>query len=94
MKRRHGRGKLNQRENIGKSGIARIAYRAGVKSIATNVYDQARLIVDQYLDRVLKDAICFADYSGRVTVGEVDVNRALRNQNQTLYGFGSYGMQS
>ena len=45
-------------------------------------------VVKSFLDKVVKDAVTYTEYSKRKTVTALDVVYALKRQGRTIYGFG------
>ncbi|KAK1071909.1 Histone H4 [Friedmanniomyces endolithicus] len=93
-----GRGKTAKRHRkilrdnvrgITKGAIRRMARRGGVKRISGTIYDETRLVLKQFLQRVLKDTCAVVENCGRKTVTTPDVVFALHRMGRTLYGFGN-----
>jgi histone H4 len=68
--KRHARAQI---EGITKSDIRRLARKGGVKRISSFVYDDARQILKNFLEEMLKRSITFCEYSRRRTVSGLDV---------------------
>lgn len=82
----------HQKDNIlgiTKPAIRRLARRGGVKRISGDIYGNCRLVMREFLDEVIKDAIIYTEYSKRKTVMSADVIHALKKRGKTLYGFGA-----
>ena len=86
--KRYRKGKGGKIEGITKPAIRRLARRGGVKRISGSIYTEARQVVKQFLDKVVRDAVTYTDYSKRKTVTALDVVYALKRQGRTIYGFG------
>ena len=74
-------------QGITKPAIRRLARRGGVKRISGVVYEDVRLALRTFLEKVLHDTILYTDHAKRKTVGAYDVVFALKRQGRTLYGF-------
>ena len=85
--------KRNKREirdvilGITKPAIRRLARRGGVKRISALIYDETRAIIRIFLEKVIKDAVTYAEYSKRKTVTTMDIIYSLKRQGRCLYGF-------
>ncbi|KAF4556450.1 Histone H4-like protein [Elsinoe fawcettii] len=73
---------------ITKPAIRRLARRGGVKRISGMIYDEIRLVLRTYLEKVLKDVCAMVDHSGRQTAMVSDIVFVLNRQGRTLWGFG------
>ena len=73
---------------ITKPSIRRLARRGGVKRISAFIYDDARTVLKEFVDSLVRDAIAYTEHSKRKTVTALDVVYALKRQGRTLYGFG------
>nr|CUT18459.1 mgH4 [Lilium davidii var. unicolor] len=69
--------------------IRRLAQRGGVKRIAAEIYEEARVFIKVFLQRILKDTITYTNQSGRKTVMPMDVVLALKRRNRRIYGYAS-----
>eukprot|EP01063_Lacrimia_lanifica_P027926 TRINITY_DN3995_c0_g1_i1.p3 TRINITY_DN3995_c0_g1~~TRINITY_DN3995_c0_g1_i1.p3 ORF type:complete len:100 (+),score=31.63 TRINITY_DN3995_c0_g1_i1:652-951(+) len=65
--------------------IRRIARRGGCTRLAASVYDEARCILQSFVDNVMVDASVLLEMTGRKTVRMSDVMFALKKQGQHLY---------
>lgn len=74
-------------EHVSKGVIRRLARRGGVKRLSALIYDEMRMVLKTYLDRLIKDSIIYCEYSNRKTVQVEDVVRALKSRGERLYGF-------
>ena len=78
------------RENIraiSKGAIRRLARRAGVRRIGSNVYSDIRNATEDFVTRVVNDSIVYAEHANRKTITALDVLHALRRRGRTLYGY-------
>ena len=87
--KRFRKGKGGTIEGVTKPAIRRLARRGGVKRISGAIYGDARNVVKAFLERVVRDAVTYTDYSKRKTVTALDVVYALKRQGRTIYGFGA-----
>lgn len=74
-------------EQVSKGDIRRLARRGGVKRLSALIYHEMRLMLEAYLDRLVKDSVLHCEYSNRKTVQVEDVVRALKSRGERLYGF-------
>jgi histone H4 len=72
---------------ITKSSIRRLARRGGVKRISGLVYAETRMVLKEFVAKVLKDAILYTESAKRITVTAMDIVMALKRHGSTLYGF-------
>jgi histone H4 len=87
--KRHGRKVLKDNiKGITRPAIRRLARRGGVKRISGLIYEEAREVLKQFLENILKDAVTYTEYARRKTVTAMDVVYALKKNGRTLYGFG------
>ena len=73
---------------VTKPAIRRLARRGGVKRISALIYDEARNVLKNFLEGVVKDSVTYTEHAKRKTVTALDVVYALKRQGKTLYGFG------
>ena len=72
---------------ITKPAIRRLARRGGVKRISALIYDETRMVIREFLQNIIKDAIVYTEHSRRKTVTAMDVVYSLKRQGRCLYGF-------
>ena len=72
---------------ITKPAIRRLARRGGVKRISALIYDETRMVIRQFLENAIKDAIVYADHARRKTITAMDIVYSLKRQGRCLYGF-------
>ena len=65
-----------------------MARRGGVKRISALIYEEVRVVLKQFLENVIRDAVTYTEHAKRKTVTSLDVVYALKRQGRTLYGFG------
>ena len=73
---------------VTKPAIRRLARRGGVKRISALIYDEARTVLKNFLENVIRDSVTYCEHAKRKTVTALDVVYALKRQGRTLYGFG------
>ena len=84
--KRHAKNHKRGITKITKAALERLARRGGNTRLSGKVYNEARQVVDYYLEMMVKDAILMADYSRRKTIYKKDVEFALARNNRKLYG--------
>ncbi|RQM08770.1 hypothetical protein DH86_00002469, partial [Scytalidium sp. 3C] len=57
----------------------RLARRGGVKRISATVYEETRLCIKQYLEKILHDCVAYVDHGKRKTVTVTDVGHLPMN---------------
>jgi histone H4 len=72
-------------EGIGKKGIRRICYRAGIKTVGAGIYPQIRNLMEDIIDKIMKDAICYTSHSRRKTVTREDIIHAMDRNGYKMY---------
>jgi histone H4 len=88
-----GKGKRHRkvvRDNIAgitKPAIRRLARRGGVKRVSGLIYEDARKVMKQFLEKTVKDAVTYTEHAKRKTVTALDVVNALKRNKKTIYGF-------
>lgn len=75
----------NKTNKITKPAIKRLADIAGIERLASTTYDEVRLLGDDFLKQILRDALTYTIYEKRKTVSVEDIERALERQNITVY---------
>jgi histone H4 len=69
--------------------IRRLARRGGVKRISFASHNEVRNYVDEFLERVVRDSLTYAEHSKRLTITAMDVVYALKKNGRVLYGYGA-----
>lgn len=93
--KRHMKVYRNNIQGITKPAIRRLARRGGVKRISNLMYEETRNILMRsneprgFLNKILVDAVVYAEHAKRKTVTTMDVVYALKRHGRTLYGFDS-----
>jgi histone H4 len=88
MKRhQHQRKNRDAIQGVTKPAIKRLARRGGVKRLANGVYEEVRIVLRNYLKKVVHDALAYTEHAKRKTINVMDVVHALKQNGRTLYGF-------
>ncbi|KAG6032928.1 hypothetical protein E4U41_007086 [Claviceps citrina] len=74
-------------QGVTKPAIRRLARRGGVKRISADIYDEARKVIKERLEKILRLCVIYAEYRNAKTVLISDVMHALRTLGRPLYGF-------
>lgn len=74
--------------NVTNGAIRRLARRGGVKRISYNVHDNVRSYISDFLDKVVRDSLTFAEHGKRRTISALDVVYALKKNGRVIYGYG------
>ena len=69
--------------------IRRLARRGGVKRIALAAHSHVRDYVDDFLGKVVRDALTFTEHRKAVTITAMDVVYALKRNGRVIYGYGA-----
>jgi histone H4 len=69
--------------------IRRLARRGGVKRISLASHGEVRNYIDEFLERVVRDSLTYAEHSKRLTISAMDVVYALKKNGRVLYGYGA-----
>lgn len=85
--KRHRKVLRDNIQGVTKPAIRRLARRGGVKRISGLVYEETRGVLKIFLERVIKDALCYTEHARRKTVTALDVLYALKRNGKSLYGF-------
>ena len=89
---RHGRNahaKTGSQHAVpARPSLRRLARRSGVKRMTESTHPTVRAALNEFLERVIGDAVTLTEYARRSTVTTADVVYALRLQNAPLYGAG------
>lgn len=80
MRRRH----WDEIDSLTKPSIARLAHKAGVKTIGGLIYEDVRRITEAFLQKLIADANKYRDHVRRKTVQRVDVENALLFQGRKV----------
>merc|ERR1719160_322060 len=89
-----GKGKRHRKvvrdniQGITKPAIRRLARRGGVKRVSGLIYEDARKVLKQFLEKTIKDAVTYTEHAKRKTVTALDCVNALKRNGRTIYGFG------
>lgn len=71
---------------ISNPGLRRLARKGGVKRVSEQTFDQGRLMVQEFIDQVVKDAVLMSEAAKRKTVTSSDIGYSLKRNGFTLYG--------
>lgn len=71
---------------ISKRDIRRLARRAGVTRLSSDVYEEMRGVLKCYMENLLRDAITYTEHAHRKTVIAADIVYALKRRGITMYG--------
>lgn len=74
---------------ITNGAIRRLARRGGVKRISLATHQGVREYIDDFLERVVRDSLTYAEHSKRLTITAMDVVYALKKNGRVLYGYGA-----
>ncbi|KAF8543608.1 histone-fold-containing protein [Trichophaea hybrida] len=74
-------------QGISKGDLRRLARRGGVKRISVPVYEEMRAAMKAYLNKILRDCVCYLEHANRKTITTVDVVFALKRSGRPIYGF-------
>ncbi|KXS98315.1 hypothetical protein AC578_6841 [Pseudocercospora eumusae] len=86
--KRHRKVLRDNIQGVTKPDIRRLARRGGVKRISANIYEEIRMCLKQFLEKILRIACCVVEYQNRKTVTTSDVVFALNRIGKPIYGFG------
>ena len=75
-------------QGISKPAIRRLARRGGIKRISSHFYEEARGVLQKFLENLIQDTVIYTGHANRKTVLAMDVIYALKRQGKTIYGFG------
>lgn len=89
-KRMNARGsKVIADGTVTNGAIRRLARRGGVKRISLATHGEVRTYIDEFLERVVRDSLTYAEHSKRLTITAMDVVYALKKNGRVLYGYGA-----
>ena len=70
---------------ITKPAIRRLCRRAGVKRISNDVYQDARGVIQQFLDTIIGQGIIYMEHAKRKTIMPIDITSSLKRSGDILY---------
>lgn len=70
---------------ITKASLRRLARRGGVKRINADVYVEVHRDHDEFIERILADAIQYTLHARRKTIMPQDIMFSLKRNNATVY---------
>eukprot|EP00340_Litonotus_pictus_P004698 CAMPEP_0170530076 /NCGR_PEP_ID=MMETSP0209-20121228/40621_1 /TAXON_ID=665100 ORGANISM="Litonotus pictus, Strain P1" /NCGR_SAMPLE_ID=MMETSP0209 /ASSEMBLY_ACC=CAM_ASM_000301 /LENGTH=107 /DNA_ID=CAMNT_0010822789 /DNA_START=39 /DNA_END=359 /DNA_ORIENTATION=- len=91
-----GKGKINLKRKkftkdiilgVTKPAIRRLARRGGVKRISASIYEEARGVLKNFMENVIRDSVTYTEHARRKTVTAMDVVYSLKRQGKTIYGY-------
>ncbi len=74
--------------HITNGSIRRLARRGGVKRLSFQIHSHVRDYVDDFLNRVVRDSLSYAEHRKARTITALDVVYALKKNGRVLYGYG------
>jgi histone H4 len=74
---------------ITNGSIRRLARRGGVKRISFATHESVRDYINDFLERVVRDSLTYAEHSKRMTITAMDVVYALKKNGRVIYGYGA-----
>ena len=74
-------------QGITKAAIRRLARRAGVTRLSGLIYEETRVILNLFLENVLRDTIAYTEHAKRSTITAIDVVYALKRQGRPIFGY-------
>jgi histone H4 len=74
---------------ITNGAIRRLARRGGVKRISLATHGGVRDYINDFLERVVRDSLTYAEHARRVTISAMDVVYALKKNGRVIYGYGA-----
>jgi histone H4 len=82
---------MNSAEGISQAAILRIAHKAGVKTVGSQMYIETREILRQFLETLFKEAVTYTEQGRRKTVSRDDVLHAAEQRGRKIYTSGKEG---
>lgn len=74
---------------ITNGAIRRLARRGGVKRISYASHEHVRDYINDFLERVVRDSLTYAEHGRRLTITALDVVYALKKNGRVIYGYGA-----
>ncbi len=74
-------------EGITKGALRRLARRGGVKRISGHLFEYSRVVIVEFMEKLIRDAITYTEHGARKTVTALDVIHAMKRQGKALLGF-------
>ena len=72
-------------QGITKAAIARLAHKAGVKSMSGLIYEEMRAVLKSHMAKIIKTVVTYADHAGRKMIKGSDVEEALSFNKRKIY---------
>ncbi|XP_058797749.1 histone H4 type VIII-like [Phymastichus coffea] len=82
--KRHRKVMDDNIQGITKPSIRRLSRRGGVKCISSLVYEEARKVLQAFLENIMRDIITYTKHAKRKTVTTMDVVYDMKRQERTL----------
>src|SRR5882672_7553379 len=82
--KRHRKILRDNIQGITKPAIRRLARRGGVKRLSGLIYEETRGVLKVFLEKIIRQAIVYTEYSRRKTVTTMDVIYSLKRNGNTL----------
>jgi histone H4 len=67
--------------------ICRLARRAGIKRISKTVFPEARRILNDHINTIVRDSVIYTLHSKKKTILSLSTALALKKNGRPLYGF-------
>ena len=80
--KRHRGNKRSALDRISNGSVRRLARRGGVKRLSAQLYNDTRAVVNQFVSKVVGDAVTYTTHARRKTVTSMDVVLALKRQGR------------
>lgn len=74
---------------ITRGAIRRLARRGGVKRMSFFASEGVRGYINDFLERVVRDSLTYAEHGKRRTITALDVVYALKKNGRVIYGYGA-----
>lgn len=74
---------------ITNGAIRRLARRGGVKRISFASHENVRDYINDFLERMVRDSLTYAEHGKRLTITAMDVVYALKKNGRVIYGYGA-----
>lgn len=84
---RHRHAKKDPWQTITNADIRRLCRRGGVKRIKSTIYTESKTVMEQFIDKIIIDALTYTTHARRSTVSVIDIIFALKRHGITLYGY-------
>lgn len=82
---RHRKVLRDSINGITKADIRRLARRGGVKRLSSLVYDETRNALKNFIEKVIRCAVIYADYRRAKTITAMDIVDGLKQSGIVFY---------